>query len=116
MSPGGHETPHNAAERRPGQILVRNGPSRGRFVPRSLSSRASAGAGALARDGSGDGARLALTIEFEGHSVALAFYLASSMYEAMDDTLRLGGLPDPAALHARFLGWTTRSRRAPPTA
>ncbi|MFG1799361.1 hypothetical protein ACGFI4_04190 [Micromonospora carbonacea] len=61
-------------------------------------------------------ARLALTTEFEGHSVALAFYLASSMYEAMDDTLRLGGLPDTAALHARFLGWATRSRRAPPTA
>lgn len=55
-------------------------------------------------------AQLDLVAEFHGHSVALAFYLAASMYEAMDDTYRLGGRPAHGALHARFLGWLSRAR------
>lgn len=52
-------------------------------------------------------ARLGLRTEFHGHGVALAFYLAAAMRDAMDDTYRIGGRPDRAAMHARFLGWLT---------
>ncbi|MCX4473660.1 hypothetical protein OOK41_25725 [Micromonospora sp. NBC_01655] len=56
-------------------------------------------------------AQLDLATEFYGHSVALAFYLATSMHEAIDDMYRLGGRPDSAAMHARFLGWLSLTRR-----
>ncbi|WP_229399034.1 hypothetical protein [Micromonospora okii] len=56
-------------------------------------------------------ARLDLSTEFHGHTVALAFYLATMMRDALDDTYRLGGRPDPTALHARFLGWLSPTRR-----
>ncbi|MFF3869428.1 hypothetical protein [Micromonospora sp. NPDC001898] len=58
-------------------------------------------------------AQLDLPTEFHGHTVALAFYLAAMMHDATDDTYRLGGCPDPAAMHTRFLGWLspTRPRR-----
>ncbi|WP_201753835.1 hypothetical protein [Micromonospora rubida] len=55
-------------------------------------------------------AQLCLVTEFHGHSTALAFYLAASMYEAMDDMYRLGARPAPGVLHARFLGWLSRAR------
>ncbi|QLD22852.1 hypothetical protein HXZ27_00175 [Micromonospora carbonacea subsp. aurantiaca] len=55
-------------------------------------------------------ARLDLPTEFHGHSVALAFYLAAAMRDAMDDMYRLGGRPDRAAMHARFLGWLSPTR------
>jgi hypothetical protein len=60
-------------------------------------------------------AQLDLSNEFRGHAVALAFYLATSMYEAMDDMYRLGVRPDPAALRARFLGWLSQPRSSRPT-
>ncbi|MGW4678419.1 hypothetical protein ACWEOS_08145 [Micromonospora taraxaci] len=56
-------------------------------------------------------ARLDLAAEFYGHSIALAFYLAASMQEAIDDVYGLGLRPNPAALHARFLGWLSLARR-----
>ncbi|MGW3856320.1 hypothetical protein [Micromonospora arida] len=49
--------------------------------------------------------------EFYGHSIALAFYLAASMQEAIDDVCGLGLHPDLPAMHARFLGWLSRARR-----
>ncbi|MFI1196297.1 hypothetical protein ACH4T9_24025 [Micromonospora sp. NPDC020750] len=59
-------------------------------------------------------ARLALLAEFRGHSIALAFYLAASMYEARDDMRRLGASPAPGVLHTRFLGWLSPRRRRSP--
>ncbi|MFG2052332.1 hypothetical protein ACGFIW_33480 [Micromonospora sp. NPDC048935] len=56
-------------------------------------------------------ARLDLAAEFYGHSIALAFYLAASMHEAIDDAYGLGLCPDLPAMHARFLGWLSRARR-----
>lgn len=56
-------------------------------------------------------ARLALVAEFYGHSIALAFYLAASMREAIDDAYDLGLRPDLPTLHARFLGWMSLARR-----
>ncbi|MBG6099796.1 DNA-binding XRE family transcriptional regulator [Micromonospora vinacea] len=50
--------------------------------------------------------------EFYGHSIALAFYLAASMQEAIDDVYGLGLRPDPSAMHARFLGWLSLARRS----
>ncbi|MFC8301564.1 hypothetical protein [Micromonospora orduensis] len=49
--------------------------------------------------------------EFYGHSIALAFYLAASMHDAIDDAYGLGLRPDLPALHARFLGWLSLARR-----
>ncbi|WP_405095747.1 hypothetical protein [Micromonospora sp. NBC_01412] len=57
-------------------------------------------------------ARLDLLTEFRGHSIALAFYLAASMYQAMDDMHHLGSRPAPGVLHTRFLGWLS-PRRSP---
>ncbi|WP_229402095.1 hypothetical protein [Micromonospora okii] len=59
-------------------------------------------------------ARLDLAFAYRGNSVTLALYLTASMQQAMDDTYRLGGDPDFAALHARFLGWLSLARRDPP--
>lgn len=53
-----------------------------------------------------------LIVEFYGHSIALAFHLASSMQEAADDMYALGGRPDPAVMHTRFLGWLSLARRS----
>jgi hypothetical protein len=50
-------------------------------------------------------AQLHLATEFYGHSIALAFYLAANMQDAVDDLYSIGVRPDPRALHARFLGW-----------
>ncbi|NBE82027.1 hypothetical protein [Micromonospora rubida] len=65
-------------------------------------------------------AQLDLAAEFHGHTVALAFYLAASMHDALDDMYRLGGRPDKTAMHARFLGWLAPTRQSrgterPPT-
>ncbi|MFG3554938.1 hypothetical protein ACGGAQ_11150 [Micromonospora sp. NPDC047557] len=49
--------------------------------------------------------------EFYGHSIALAFYLAACMHDAIDDAYDLGLRPDLPALHARFLGWMFLARR-----
>ncbi|MEK8108827.1 hypothetical protein NKG94_35950 [Micromonospora sp. M12] len=49
--------------------------------------------------------------EFYGHSIALAFYLAANMHDAIDDLYGLGARPDLPTLHARFLGWVSLSRR-----
>ncbi|MEU8423113.1 hypothetical protein AB0C15_19775 [Micromonospora sp. NPDC048835] len=49
--------------------------------------------------------------EFYGHSIALAFYLAASMQEAVDDAYNLGLCPDLPAMHGRFLGWLSLARR-----
>lgn len=57
-------------------------------------------------------AQLTLITEFYGHSIALAFYLAASRQEAIDDVYGLGLRPDPSALHARFLGWLSLARRS----
>ncbi|MET7709283.1 hypothetical protein [Micromonospora sp. NPDC005413] len=62
-------------------------------------------------------AQLDLIAEFYGHSIALAFYLAASMHEAIDDVYGLGLRPSSPAMHARFLGrlslarWPRRSPR-----
>ncbi|MEU0549330.1 hypothetical protein [Micromonospora sp. NPDC005979] len=56
-------------------------------------------------------AQLHLATEFYGHSIALAFYLAANMQDAVDDLYALGLRPDLRALHARFLGWLSLSRR-----
>ncbi|MET8119983.1 hypothetical protein [Micromonospora sp. NPDC005189] len=56
-------------------------------------------------------AQLDLVAEFYGHSLALAFYLASCMNEAIHDLLSLGGRPDLAKMHVRFLGWLSLARR-----
>ena len=56
-------------------------------------------------------AQLDLMIEFHGHSIALTFYLAASMREAIDDVYGLGLRPDLPAMHARFLGWLSLARR-----
>ncbi|MEU7928157.1 hypothetical protein [Micromonospora sp. NPDC049107] len=56
-------------------------------------------------------AQLTLTAEFYGHSVALAFYLAASMHDAVDDAYGLGLRPNLPAMHARFLGWLSQARR-----
>ncbi|MEU1243040.1 hypothetical protein ABZ388_22020 [Micromonospora parva] len=37
---------------------------------------------------------------------------AASMREALDDAYGLGLCPDLAALHARFLGWLSMTRRS----
>lgn len=57
-------------------------------------------------------AQLDLVAEFYGHSIALAFYLASSMQEAVDDMYGLGGRPDLVVMHTRFLGWLSLARRS----
>ncbi|WFE51304.1 hypothetical protein [Micromonospora sp. WMMD1155] len=49
--------------------------------------------------------------EFYGHSIALAFYLASNLQDAIEDLYALGAHPDLPALHARFLGWLPLVRR-----
>ncbi|MEU7928606.1 hypothetical protein [Micromonospora sp. NPDC049801] len=56
-------------------------------------------------------AQLHLATEFHGHSIALAFYLAANMQDAVADRYALGLDPDLRALHARFLGWLSLSRR-----
>ncbi|MEU8285678.1 hypothetical protein AB0C01_15225 [Micromonospora sp. NPDC048905] len=56
-------------------------------------------------------AQLDLAAEFYGHSIALAFYLAASMHEAIDDVHGLGLRPNLPAMHARFLGWLSLARR-----
>ncbi|MEU5783493.1 hypothetical protein [Micromonospora lupini] len=56
-------------------------------------------------------AQLHLATEFYGHSIALAFYLASNLHDAIDDLHALGARPDLPALHARFLGWLSVTRR-----
>ncbi|MGW5580942.1 hypothetical protein [Micromonospora chokoriensis] len=68
-------------------------------------------AGLIWQDGP---AQLDLVVEFYGHSIALAFYLASSMQEAADDMYALGGRPVPAVMHTRFLGWLSLARRSRP--
>ncbi|MDG4806218.1 hypothetical protein O7634_05545 [Micromonospora sp. WMMD1120] len=45
-----------------------------------------------------------------GHAIALAFYLAANMRDAVDDLYSLGVRPDLRALHARFLGWLSLTR------
>ncbi|MFY1617761.1 hypothetical protein [Micromonospora sp. WMMD736] len=45
------------------------------------------------------------------HSIALAFYLAANLHDALDDLYALGLRPDLGALHARFPGWLSLSRR-----
>ncbi|MFG1871447.1 hypothetical protein [Micromonospora arborensis] len=55
-------------------------------------------------------ARLRLSTEFYGHSIALAFYLAANLQDAVDDLYSLGVRPEPQALHARFLGWLSLTR------
>ncbi|MEU1363776.1 hypothetical protein ABZ356_28480 [Micromonospora zamorensis] len=57
-------------------------------------------------------ARLDLAAEFDGHSIALAFYLAASMHEAIDDVHGLVLRPNLPAMHARFLGWLSLARRS----
>lgn len=59
-------------------------------------------------------AKLALLVEFEGARVSLAVYLASLLHDALSDAYALGLRPAPAELHARFLGWFTRSRETAP--
>ncbi|MFI5924584.1 hypothetical protein ACIA3K_01260 [Micromonospora sp. NPDC051543] len=56
-------------------------------------------------------AQLDLVAEFYGHSLALALYLTSCMNEAIHDLYGLGGRPDLALMHARFLGWLSLTRR-----
>ncbi|MBQ1034734.1 MULTISPECIES: hypothetical protein [Micromonospora] len=56
-------------------------------------------------------AQLDLVAEFYGHSLALALYLASCMNEAIHDLYILGGRPDFARMHVRFLGWLSLARR-----
>lgn len=56
-------------------------------------------------------AQLHLATEFYGHSIALAFYLAANMQDAIHDLYSVGLHPDPRALHARFLGWLSVTRR-----
>ncbi|MET8120296.1 hypothetical protein [Micromonospora sp. NPDC005189] len=56
--------------------------------------------------------RCPCVIEFYGHSIALAFYLACSVQEAVDDMYGLGGRPDLAVMHTRFLGWLSLARRS----
>lgn len=56
-------------------------------------------------------AQLHLATEFYGHSIALAFYMASNLQDATDDLYALGARPDVRALHLRFLGWLSISRR-----
>ncbi|MEV1154031.1 hypothetical protein AB0J27_01300 [Micromonospora chokoriensis] len=57
-------------------------------------------------------AQLDLVTEFYGHSIALAFYLASSMQQAVNDMYGLGGRPDPTVMHTRFLKWLSLARRS----
>ncbi|MDG4798562.1 hypothetical protein [Micromonospora sp. WMMD1082] len=57
-------------------------------------------------------AKLSLRREYRGHTLALVFYLAISLREAVDDTARLGRTPDLAALTDRFMSWVS-SPRAP---
>jgi hypothetical protein len=56
-------------------------------------------------------AQLDLVTEFYGHSVALAFYLAMALQDAIADAYTLGHAPDLTALHGRYLGWLSMTRR-----
>ncbi|MGI5211675.1 hypothetical protein [Plantactinospora sp. CA-290183] len=57
-------------------------------------------------------ARSLLTIEYANDPTALHIYLATMLYDAIDDLHRLhpNPGPDPAGLHARFLGWAGERR------
>ena len=57
--------------------------------------------------------RLLLTMEYRRDRVALSIYLASQLFEATADLVRLNPhpAPSPAELFDRFLAWTAR----PPT-
>ncbi|MEO3742449.1 hypothetical protein [Plantactinospora sp. B5E13] len=52
-------------------------------------------------------ARSLLPIEYHADPLALRVYLGLVLYEATEDLYRLhpNPGPDPAELHARFLGW-----------
>ncbi|WP_432904970.1 hypothetical protein ACQP1S_08605 [Micromonospora matsumotoense] len=56
-------------------------------------------------------ARLLLTMEYRCDRVALSIYLASQLFEATANLVRLNPHPGPAELFDRFLAWTAR----PPT-
>ncbi|MER5454252.1 hypothetical protein ABT008_05685 [Micromonospora sp. NPDC002389] len=53
-------------------------------------------------------AKLALLREYAGHTLALVFYLAHSMRDAVDDIVMLGFTPDLAALNNRFMRWVNQ--------
>ncbi|MFI7023319.1 hypothetical protein [Micromonospora sp. NPDC049900] len=50
-------------------------------------------------------AKLALLHEYAGHTLALVFYLALSMRDAVDDIVTLGFTPDLATFNDRFMQW-----------
>ncbi|MEW2143393.1 hypothetical protein AB0869_11310 [Micromonospora vinacea] len=55
-------------------------------------------------------ARLLLILEYRRDQVALSVYMASQLFDATADLLKLnpGPAPDPRALFDRFLAWTAQ--------
>ncbi|MEU0550383.1 hypothetical protein [Micromonospora sp. NPDC005979] len=55
-------------------------------------------------------ARLLLTMQYRRDRVGLSVYLASQLFEATADLLKLNpdALPDPRELFDRFVAWTAR--------